>query len=250
MAEGFYRFCEWVVPPVVAMNGTTFTFRGMENIPARGGALLAQNHTSYLDWLPTLFAVRERHRRAYFMIKAEMADVKAVNYVINHARLIPVDRTNGQDAFDLAVRRLREGELIGMHPEATISRSFELQGVQDRRSAAGAGRAGADNSDCRLGRPSNLAQRSSKEGVPQQGSGHRGRRPAVGAAGHPRAAQRHAAQCDDGVAVPGAGGVSASRGGVLGTAAAGWQRAEPGRLAGRSDWPNCRSGPASTATTA
>jgi 1-acyl-sn-glycerol-3-phosphate acyltransferase len=63
----------------------------------------------------------------YFMIKSEMADVKAVNYVIKHARLIPVDRRHGHDAFEVAVQRLREGELIGMHPEATISRSFELR---------------------------------------------------------------------------------------------------------------------------
>jgi 1-acyl-sn-glycerol-3-phosphate acyltransferase len=109
------------------MQGTKFTFHGLENIPTRGGALLAQNHTSYLDWLPSLFAVRERGRRAYFMIKAEMADVKAVNYVIKHARLIPVDRRSGHDAFDVVVRRLREGQLIGMHPEATISRSYELR---------------------------------------------------------------------------------------------------------------------------
>src|SRR6202161_2304731 len=127
MAEPFYRFGEWVVPPVVAMNGTKFNFRGLENIPARGGAVLAQNHNRYLDRLPPLFAARERGRRMYFMIKAEMADVKAVNYVIKHARLIPVDRTHGHDAFDVAVQRLREGELIGMHPEATISRSFELR---------------------------------------------------------------------------------------------------------------------------
>lgn len=127
MAEPFYRVCEWIVPPVVAMQGTKFTFRGLENIPQRGGAILAQNHTSYLDWLPSLLAVRERGRRMYFMIKAEMGEVKSVNYVIKHARLIPVDRRNGHDAFDVAVQRLREGELIGMHPEATISRSFELR---------------------------------------------------------------------------------------------------------------------------
>ncbi|HEY9305058.1 MAG TPA: lysophospholipid acyltransferase family protein, partial [Mycobacterium sp.] len=69
----------------------------------------------------------ERKRRAYFMIKAEMADVKAANYVIKHARLIPVDRAHGHEAFEIAVQRLREGQLIGVHPEATISRSFELR---------------------------------------------------------------------------------------------------------------------------
>jgi 1-acyl-sn-glycerol-3-phosphate acyltransferase len=127
MAEPFFRFAEFVVPTVAAMNGTKLKFEGLENIPARGGALIALNHTSYLDWMPASIAAKERKRRLRFMIKAEMAEVKAVNYAIKHLGLIPVDRTMGQDAYAVAVQRLREGEIVGLHPEATISRSYELR---------------------------------------------------------------------------------------------------------------------------
>ncbi|MCV7198890.1 lysophospholipid acyltransferase family protein [Mycobacterium angelicum] len=127
MAEPFFRFMEFFVPSVVALNGNKITYRGLENIPARGGALIALNHTSYVDWIPASLAAKERRRRLRFMIKAEMQDVKAVNYVIKHTQLIPVDRTMGAEAFAVAVQRLREGELVGLHPEATISRSYELR---------------------------------------------------------------------------------------------------------------------------
>ncbi|MCV7075213.1 lysophospholipid acyltransferase family protein [Mycobacterium szulgai] len=127
MAEPFFRFMEFFVPSVVALNGNKITYRGLENIPARGGALIALNHTSYVDWIPASIAAKERRRRLRFMIKAEMQDVKAVNYVIKHTQLIPVDRTVGAEAFAVAVQRLKEGELVGLHPEATISRSYELR---------------------------------------------------------------------------------------------------------------------------
>jgi 1-acyl-sn-glycerol-3-phosphate acyltransferase len=38
-----------------------------------------------------------------------------------------VDRSAGADAYALALQRLRDGELVGVYPEATISRSFELK---------------------------------------------------------------------------------------------------------------------------
>jgi 1-acyl-sn-glycerol-3-phosphate acyltransferase len=65
----------------------------------RGGALIAMNHTSYVDCLPASLAGVRRGRRLRFLMKA----------------------------YALAVQRLREGELVGPHPEATISRRFELR---------------------------------------------------------------------------------------------------------------------------
>lgn len=127
MAEAFFRMMEIVVPSVVAANGIKITFEGLENIPESGGAVVALNHTSYVDWLPASIAAYHRQRRLRFMIKAEMQEVRAVNYVIKHAKLIPVDRRVGADAYAVAVQRLQEAELIGVHPEATISRSFELR---------------------------------------------------------------------------------------------------------------------------
>lgn len=127
MAEPFFRMMEMIVPPLVAANGTKMTFGGLDNIPDRGGAVIALNHTSYVDWLPASLAAYQRGRRLRFMIKAEMQEVRAVNYVIKQAKLIPVDRSAGGDAYAVAVQRLRAGELIGLHPEATISRSYELR---------------------------------------------------------------------------------------------------------------------------
>jgi 1-acyl-sn-glycerol-3-phosphate acyltransferase len=127
MAEPFFRMMEMIVPPIVAANGIKIEFEGLENIPDRGGAVIALNHTSYVDWLPASLAAYRRRRRLRFLIKGEMQEVRAVNYVIKHIKLIPVDRTAGAAAYAAAVQRLKEGELIGLHPEATISRSFELR---------------------------------------------------------------------------------------------------------------------------
>jgi 1-acyl-sn-glycerol-3-phosphate acyltransferase len=127
MAEPFFRMMEMIVPPIVAANGIKIEFEGLENIPDRGGAVIALNHTSYVDWLPASLAAYRRRRRLRFLIKGEMQEVRAVNYVIKHVKLIPVDRNAGAAAYAAAVQRLKEGELIGLHPEATISRSFELR---------------------------------------------------------------------------------------------------------------------------
>ncbi|HKH52486.1 MAG TPA: lysophospholipid acyltransferase family protein [Mycobacterium sp.] len=125
--EPVFRTLEIAVSLATRAIGTKITYQGLENIPERGGAVMAINHTSYVDWWPAALAAYQRRRRMRFMIKTEMQDVKVVNFLIKHSGTIPVDRRAGGSAYAMAVERLRAGEIVGMYPEATISRSFELK---------------------------------------------------------------------------------------------------------------------------
>lgn len=101
---------------------------GAENIPAEGGAMIAVNHTGYWDFvyggIPAHFNGR---RLVRFMAKKEIFDVKGVGALMRAMKHIPVDRADGQASVDEAIARLRQGQLVGIFPEATISRSFEIK---------------------------------------------------------------------------------------------------------------------------
>ena len=125
--EPVFRTLEIAAKTLVAATGTKITYQNLENIPRTGGAVIAINHTSYVDWLPAALAVHYRGRRIRYMIKAEMQQVTIVNFLIKHTKTIPVNRRAGSEAYTEAVRLLRAGELVGLMPEATISRSFELK---------------------------------------------------------------------------------------------------------------------------
>lgn len=126
-SEPVFRTLEVVAKSLVWATGTQITYRGLEHVPTTGGAVIAINHTGYVDWLPAALALEHRGRRMRFMIKAEMAEVFPVGFLIRHTKTVPVDRRAGADAYAVAVERLSEGELVGVYPEATISRSFELK---------------------------------------------------------------------------------------------------------------------------
>jgi 1-acyl-sn-glycerol-3-phosphate acyltransferase len=125
--EPVYRALEIAAAIVTRALGITITYQGLDNIPARGGAVVATNHTSYVDFLPVGMSGRKRRRSIRLMPKAEMQKVGIVNFVIKHTGAIPVDRQAGAAAYAEAVRALQAGELVGVYPEATISRSFELK---------------------------------------------------------------------------------------------------------------------------
>jgi 1-acyl-sn-glycerol-3-phosphate acyltransferase len=111
------------------VQGLRFTVVGEENVPTTGGAVIAINHTSYFDFtlagLPTY--KQGLGRKVRFMAKQEVFDHKITGPIMRGCRHIPVDRTSGAASYEAAVERLKAGELVGVYPEATISRSFEIK---------------------------------------------------------------------------------------------------------------------------
>ena len=111
------------------MQGLKFTVTGVENLPRTGGAVVAVNHTSYFDFtFAGLPAYKQGlGRKVRFMAKQEVFDHKITGPIMRSLRHIPVDRQDGAASYEAAVRMLKDGELVGVYPEATISRSFEIK---------------------------------------------------------------------------------------------------------------------------
>jgi 1-acyl-sn-glycerol-3-phosphate acyltransferase len=141
---------ELVYPPVIrtvlgfyrALD-CRISVEGQDNLPGdSGGGVLAINHIGYLDFTFAGYPVWQNNKRLVrFLAKKELFDKKGVGSLLRGMRHIAVDRDAGAGSYALAVQKLRDGELIGMFPEATISRSFCLKDFKNgaARMAAEAG---------------------------------------------------------------------------------------------------------------
>jgi len=141
---------ELVYPPVIGAVKAfwraldlKFDFQGQENLPdeKHGGAVLAMNHISYLDFALVGTAALPMKRYVRFMAKKEIFDNKLAGPLMRGMHHINVDRSNGSASFVAALRALRDGEIVGIFPEGTISISFEIKELKSGavRLAQGAG---------------------------------------------------------------------------------------------------------------
>jgi 1-acyl-sn-glycerol-3-phosphate acyltransferase len=128
---------EPVYTPVIAVaralfaaEGLKFTITGARNIPRSGGAVLMINHFSYMDFAYAGLAAVPSRRLVRFMAKDDVFRHKISGPLMRGMHHIPVDRTAGAASFRAAVTALKSGEIVGVFPEATISRSFELKGFK------------------------------------------------------------------------------------------------------------------------
>jgi 1-acyl-sn-glycerol-3-phosphate acyltransferase len=135
-------------PPIIVLAklgfralGFRFQMSGTEHVPRSGGAVLALNHISYLDFVLGGYAAQPSKRLVRFMSKRELFDHRWTSALMRSLHHISVDRAEGVASYDEGVRYLRMGEVVGIFPEATISRSFELKELKTgaARMAAAAG---------------------------------------------------------------------------------------------------------------
>jgi 1-acyl-sn-glycerol-3-phosphate acyltransferase len=135
-------------PPIILtakvlfrLLGQRFQLSGTENVPRKGGALLAINHTGYVDFIYGGLGANPSKRLVRFMIKREMMDKPGVGHLLQSLHHIRVDRESGVQSMLDATNHLKAGEIVGIYPEATISRSFEIKELKSGavRIAADAG---------------------------------------------------------------------------------------------------------------
>ena len=137
-----------VYPPVIGFAKTAFKvldvkfqLTGTENVPRTGGAVIALNHISYVDFILGGYGALPSKRLVRFMAKEVLFRNRFSGPLMRGMHHIPVDRSAGMASYREALRYLGQGEIVGVFPEATISRSFELKEFKSGtvRMAAAAG---------------------------------------------------------------------------------------------------------------
>jgi 1-acyl-sn-glycerol-3-phosphate acyltransferase len=129
-ADRPYRFVIRLALIVFRLFGFRFDVRGSQHLPATGGAIISSNHVSFLDFTFLGLGALPQHRLVRFMAKASVFRHRFAGPFMRAMRHIPVDRQAGVAAFESAVRALKDGEVVGVFPEATISTSFTVKDLK------------------------------------------------------------------------------------------------------------------------
>lgn len=99
---------------------------GVENLPQRGGFLIAANHASHLD--PPLIGCHIARQLAYFARKT-LWKGGISSWWLDSVGVIPVDRDGGQDvsAIKRVLKALKEERGVILFPEGTRTVDGRLQ---------------------------------------------------------------------------------------------------------------------------
>lgn len=99
------------------------TYEGLENIPSSGPFIIAGNHIHLFDPAPIMSIT---NRNIHFLSKASLFKMPQA-LIFRNMGLIKVNR-DGKDteAYESAVKYLKDGEIVGIYPEGTRERGRGL----------------------------------------------------------------------------------------------------------------------------
>jgi 1-acyl-sn-glycerol-3-phosphate acyltransferase len=104
---------------------TRLEIKGAEHIPKEGGCLLVTNHISRLD-TPALLVTATR--RIYPLAADKYKTFPVFNWLLNISEVIWINRTEfDREALLNSIAVLKRGDVLGIAPEGTRSRSGTLQ---------------------------------------------------------------------------------------------------------------------------
>jgi 1-acyl-sn-glycerol-3-phosphate acyltransferase len=118
----------WVLAAAACFYPLTWlgkrTYRGVEKLPETGGVLLVMNHVSHLDPPNDAVFVHRNRRVPRFMAKDSLFKVPVFGRILAGSGGIPVYRgsTTAADSLKAAHAALREGKLVLIYPEGTITK--------------------------------------------------------------------------------------------------------------------------------
>lgn len=122
-----YPIVKRIIPPIVKL--WIKKVNGLENVPEKGPFIIAANHASYMDHfiiMSTLLPCVDK--KIHHLAKKEHFDNVLKKAWHTYVGAIPLDReTGGKDALNWAVKALKKGKIIAIHPEGTRSLTGKLQ---------------------------------------------------------------------------------------------------------------------------
>lgn len=101
---------------------------GKENLPRKGGCIIASNHLSYLD---PLVVGASCPRQIHYMAKKSLYRNRLFAKLLTSINTFAVSESGvGLDAMKESLKKLSEGKVVGLFPEGARSKDGRLQAAK------------------------------------------------------------------------------------------------------------------------
>ena len=117
------RVIVFLIRPMLMLL-TKRDWKGAEKLPKSGGYVLAPNHISHLDPFTVSHFMVDHGVTPRFLVKDTLMTAPVVGAILRSAEQIPVRRrtANAKDSLGPAEAAVREGKVVTIYPEGTITR--------------------------------------------------------------------------------------------------------------------------------